>query len=92
MLTSKQLLWNACSPDSIALPRSSMDGPEDVDWVQYAAVCVAGRPYPIATVAVNNMVSRRSLDPHLLQVNKDMQMMHLCSPSISSYVPFHTRI
>lgn len=77
MLHSREHSFNDCSPGVVALLRYPGDGLEVFQWGGYATVCIGGIQNPLDTFEVKTVVSRDSLDAHLLQLAKYMQMMHL---------------
>lgn len=86
MVGSPEFCWNDCSADGVALLQYSREAPDIFEWGTNAAVCIGGHRYLLDTVEVKKVTSRHSLDPYLVHVTDDMQMMHLCSPSITKYL------
>lgn len=52
----------------------------------YIAVSVEGRRYPIACVEIKTAVPRKSLDPHILTISDDMDVLFLGEIYVLDYI------
>lgn len=75
MFCSNTRLWNACSPDGIAILSYPNESEDPFPWVTYNAVSVEGRWYPIACVELKAAVARTSPDPKIRNISDDMDVL-----------------
>lgn len=87
MVCSTTRRWNACSPDGIEI-LSSLNGTDrSFPWSTYSLVSFEGLRYPIACIEVKTAVSRKSSDPHILNLEVDLDVQELGDSNTLQYIP-----